>query len=637
MSRSSHRGLQNLGNTCYMNAVLQALAHAPELSLAMDCQSHRQQHSLKNHETPSSSASSFCTLCALEEQLEALHSKPQPAPSPAHPATPPPASSSPSNLTDPTSTTSLSPFSPAHFVHGFIDHVAPWFQLGLQEDSHEFLRLLIDAMQNSCVQIRNKNKTSAPNNNLQQEEYPFSLFRGTIESNVICDSCGALSKTTDPMEDIGLDCDDHHSPINNDHSSNFKKNNNIESAFQKFIKKEQLDDNYKCEVCGGRATKQTKLASVPPILTLHLKRFRYGMGETGGTPSTFAANTRANASAAASNSANTTNRTNNNSATAASSSMQSRKEPLGGKSGSAKIEGHIQFETLFDLHPYLTPQLQQKHSNLLCRLFAVIVHSGKSAHSGHYYAYVRHLSKNEWWKMDDGRATKVSMDQVLQAEAYMLFYRVVRHPLSLALEQQCKHLQDKSVKGATNTPATQTSTSELLNTNSSSASATSVPGSLSRTASKKRPFSTLFHSGDEWAQVCTTLQSMDRAIFQRAQEYIAEDVTISADFYQVLREEVIRTKSSSSSRKSLPKRRRMEEGHVVTHRNRPLSRLRKGILNVLWRLSREYQGQGWLQKQSGGGKSSSHSSGRTSSRAARLEKSKTSATLPAPSDEGNLL
>jgi ubiquitin C-terminal hydrolase len=52
----------------------------------------------------------------------------------------------------------------------------------------------------------------------------------------------------------------------------------VQTAFQCFSRAEVLDSGYKCETCGkvGRATNQSRLASVPPILTLHLKRFRYG-------------------------------------------------------------------------------------------------------------------------------------------------------------------------------------------------------------------------------------------------------------------------------------------------------------------------------------------------------------------------
>lgn len=296
-SRDVARPVANLGNTCYMNAVLQALAHAPELCMAMDCEPHRShcpiamENTQKRRLSPSSSPDTndnrrsghrksrrsgkrspssedsngdkFCALCSVEEHLEQVHSKRD------------------------------DPVAPTTFVHGFIDHVAPWFKLGVQEDSHEFLRLLIDAMQKSCHQARNtshqshRNDANASLSSRHDDEYPFSLFRGTVESNVTCDSCRHSSSTLDPIEDIGLEVTP---TLNSSSTLNTASNANagsssphaaladVSCAFQRFARVEALDAGYKCEECGkvGRATKQSRLASIPPILTLHLKRFRYG-------------------------------------------------------------------------------------------------------------------------------------------------------------------------------------------------------------------------------------------------------------------------------------------------------------------------------------------------------------------------
>lgn len=116
---------------------------------------------------------------------------------------------------------------------------------------------------------------------------------------------------------------------------------------------------------------------------------------------------------------------------------------FGGKSGSAKIEGHSRFEQILDLKPYLTEDMQSKHSKMFCRLFAVIVHAGKNSHSGHYISYVRNIAKNEWWKMDDARISVVSVSEVMNAEAYMLFYRVVEHPFAVQLRQLEHELQQQ--------------------------------------------------------------------------------------------------------------------------------------------------------------------------------------------------
>lgn len=490
-------GLVNLGNSCYMNVVLQALAHAPELMLALDCESHCQSCPIfianvekqRNSPSPPEARSSgvrksrrttsptspgdgthevYCTLCQVELHLKQVHA----------------------------ATQNVAPLS---FVHGFLDHVAPWFKLGVQEDSHEFLRLLIEAMQKSCdaarktkllagqmtLRVLEKNDSSVVAQDLTMPpptptpldastEYPFKLFRGTVESNVVCDSCHATSAKIDPIEDIGLEVCRYSGSTLSD----------VHSAFSTFSRQESLE-GYKCDKCNhlGTAKKQSRLASIPPILTLHLKRFRYG---SDGKP------------------------------------MEPRRgrevHQLLGASGSAKIEGHVKFLEIFDLKPFLTESLQAQHKSMFCRLFAVIVHAGKNSHSGHYIAYVRNLSKNEWWKMDDSRVTRATSQEVLSAEAYMLFYRIVDHPIS-------KDLREKTEQHATPKVVVDEEEDVLPQ---------DVEPAVSIPNKRKQP---AFGCGEEWAQQKTRLPPYCAKVFRRAEEFISDHVEFKPDFFKLIMEE----------------------------------------------------------------------------------------------------
>mmetsp|Transcript_41236 Transcript_41236/g.44772 ORF Transcript_41236/g.44772 Transcript_41236/m.44772 type:complete len:810 (-) Transcript_41236:267-2696(-) len=671
--REVARAVQNLGNTCYMNAVLQALAHAPELCMAMDVQGHRMRCPIykenaekiairstarsaassttssrssspdivnngteevksvytysgtlgtagirKSSRRPTRSpintgndesnvdpnASKFCALCETEQHMDRVHRN------------------NSSNINS-SGNTNNKPVAPSDFVHGFIDQVAPdSFRVGQQEDSHEFLRLLIEAVQKSCKQTTLEIKTEntatdqgkpqdtppepIPSEDVKSQsqgviqdgstggttskddfdntgdsDYPFQLFSGKIESKVTCGYCHTTSSTMDPIEDLGLEV----TSLEGIASSSVvggRRNTaspvptsslaDVSHSLQRFACAEDLDAGYKCEKCGkeGRATKQMRLASVPPILTLHLKRFRYGTSDPSHSNSSGGAGATGKGRG---NGHLPTRRSQRSSevsqliAISGNSGAAGNDWYVGGKSGSAKIEGPSAFKDVLDLKPYLTEELQKQHAKMYSRLFAVIVHVGKNSHSGHYLAYVRNISKNEWWKMDDARVSLVSSHEVFSAEAYMLFYRVVNHPYSKKLADQVKALNEsydaadakekveKAKEAAEVTAPTastvtaikiekDTSTNVTQSKNNPSV-APSTQGTSTVSASgpavsvKKNPRKRKapeFTCGEEWARTKTIISEKNIARFRDVEAKVSKFVKFTPEFNKLLTE-----------------------------------------------------------------------------------------------------
>jgi hypothetical protein len=79
----------------------------------------------------------------------------------------------------------------------------------------------------------------------------------------------------------------------------------------------------------------------------------------------------------------------------------------------------ISFEETLDLAPYCLGG----QGPSLYRLYAVLIHSGHSCHSGHYYCYVKN-SNGAWYQMDDDEVAQSSIKSALMQKkgAYVLFY-----------------------------------------------------------------------------------------------------------------------------------------------------------------------------------------------------------------------
>ncbi|XP_074574270.1 ubiquitin carboxyl-terminal hydrolase 25-like isoform X2 [Curcuma longa] len=231
-------GLKNLGNSCYLNSVLQCLAYTPPL--AQFCLSFRHSSLCKsvfaNREE--------CPFCILERQIAR-------------------------SLTLDGANTTEAPSKILKCLSLFAEH----FRWGRQEDAHEFLRYVIDACHNACIKIHKQSGGGGASGGVANGDSKVDelsgpstvmkeIFGGALLSQVKCLSCKGDSNKVDEIMDICLDVF---------HSSSLK------DALARFFQPEVLDGNnkYSCSNCKklSVAKKQMFILRAPNVLVIQLKRF----------------------------------------------------------------------------------------------------------------------------------------------------------------------------------------------------------------------------------------------------------------------------------------------------------------------------------------------------------------------------
>lgn len=83
-----------------------------------------------------------------------------------------------------------------------------------------------------------------------------------------------------------------------------------------------------------------------------------------------------------------------------------------------KIQDFIEFPLQLDLRPFLSSPQDEEQLNY--ELYAVVVHAGW-LDGGHYCSLIR-SSQSTWYLMDDANVASCTTMQVLNVQAYMLFY-----------------------------------------------------------------------------------------------------------------------------------------------------------------------------------------------------------------------
>ena len=220
-------GLTNGGNTCFAASALQCLRRATPLTVWFnDVEKHHDVE--KCAETRK-----FCVVCEDSRHLERAQASRD-----------------------------------AHSIGRLtkdISKVARQFKRGRQEDSHEFINALLDAMHVTFLKDLGGEKKF--DLRTQETTVVYHVFGGYTLGTVKCLECGYVSKSFQSTLDVPLEVTG--------------KISSVEEALRENFCSEELlqgSNKYKCSKCKAlvRAKKGSKIHVSPNVLTIPLKRYSTG-------------------------------------------------------------------------------------------------------------------------------------------------------------------------------------------------------------------------------------------------------------------------------------------------------------------------------------------------------------------------
>ncbi|XP_072383229.1 ubiquitin carboxyl-terminal hydrolase 2-like isoform X3 [Diabrotica undecimpunctata] len=240
-------GLKNIGNTCFMNSVIQCLSNTRWLLEYL-----KKEGYVKDINTSISSMKG-ALIKAFAEVIKELWSE---------------------DASDRVVNTAS--------LKGQIQRFAPRFMGYAQQDAQEFLRYLLEGLHEDVNRVHEKPKPilteideKLSDNEKAQESWTRYLrmdnsrivdhFVGQLKSTLKCTHCGHCSVTFDPFWDLSLPIPQRTGQLR------------LSQCLDSFTREETLDGDEKptCSKCKERrrCTKSFSIHKFPKILVIHLKRF----------------------------------------------------------------------------------------------------------------------------------------------------------------------------------------------------------------------------------------------------------------------------------------------------------------------------------------------------------------------------
>eukprot|EP01100_Stratorugosa_tubuloviscum_P000748 TRINITY_DN1169_c0_g1_i2.p1 TRINITY_DN1169_c0_g1~~TRINITY_DN1169_c0_g1_i2.p1 ORF type:complete len:509 (-),score=151.10 TRINITY_DN1169_c0_g1_i2:79-1605(-) len=356
-------GLQNIGNTCYMNSAIQSILNCVPLVKL-----------IQSTKIPPTARALFAfnslVNIACRKKKGNIHSSANPKP-----------------------------------ILLAVCSTNQTFANTAQHDAQEFLRALLDKFREES-NFKNETNLINTNNNNNKNLINLNgilnvLFEGKLVSSIICTVCQKRSDRFDEFLDLSICMPDQDVIYNRREAEVFNVDSNqsyfkqftskisnvffsepfnirLSECFETFFEDEYLvDENrYYCETCGGytEGQKYLRISKLPEILCIHLKRFDINLFGSSKiyTPVSF---------------------------------------PL-----------EFDFEEYTKKKLYVENGSDNQNIKYEYELFALINHMGGCT-GGHYIAFAKNKKSKKWYIFDDLVVKEVEEEVVKAREAYVLFYR----------------------------------------------------------------------------------------------------------------------------------------------------------------------------------------------------------------------
>uniref|UniRef100_A0A672YFN5 Ubiquitin carboxyl-terminal hydrolase n=1 Tax=Sphaeramia orbicularis TaxID=375764 RepID=A0A672YFN5_9TELE len=228
------QGFSNLGNTCYMNAILQSLFSLPSFSNDM------LRQSIPWKKVP---------INALLRRFAHLMAK--------------------KDVGCPETKKDL-----LRKVKSAISSTAERFSGNMQNDAHEFLSQCLDQLKDDVEKMNknwtNEGATSSPSVTVSDTSRIYTCpvavnMEFEVQHTIICKGCGEVVTKREQFNDLSIDLPRRKKTL---------PLRSIQDSLDLFFRMEEIE--YSCEKCSGKAaTVAHKFSRLPRILILHLKRYSF--------------------------------------------------------------------------------------------------------------------------------------------------------------------------------------------------------------------------------------------------------------------------------------------------------------------------------------------------------------------------